>query len=174
MFVCLSACFFYRFQWKLCTKYPVNVVRRMNFRFVTAKYKGRDSVVRTVTRLRAGQQRNIYFDFLHGKEIFLSFAVSRPALGPTQVTGALFPGGKRQGHETDHSQSNVEVKNKRSDTFISPRAFLSCTGITAPLHLSVKYTALIKLHKFLKTGRSCKIWSYHMSVECRFDPKLLF
>jgi hypothetical protein len=52
-----------------------------------------------------------------GKNFFFS-TVSRQALGPIQpniqwVQGALSPGVKRPGHETDHSPSNAEKRGSR-------------------------------------------------------------
>jgi hypothetical protein len=58
-----------------------------------------------------------WFDSRQGEAIFLFFAASVPALGPTQppikwIPGALFPGVKRPRREADHSlPSSAEVKN---------------------------------------------------------------
>jgi hypothetical protein len=71
-----------------------------------------------------------------------------------QVTGAISPGVKRQGRETNHSPPNVEVKNKRGYIFVSTCAPMERTVATAPSPLPVKYSALVKLYKFLKTGWS--------------------
>jgi hypothetical protein len=59
-------------------------------------------------------------DFWQGPDIFLFSTAPRPALGPVQspiqwVPGALSPGVKRQGRETDHLRlSRADVTNGRA------------------------------------------------------------
>jgi hypothetical protein len=60
-----------------------------------------------------------------GTRVLFSFTVSSPALEPTQhpiqwVSGALFQGIKRVGHEADDSSpSSAEVKNDRAISQLS-------------------------------------------------------
>jgi hypothetical protein len=66
-----------------------------------------------------------------GVKNFLFSTASRPALGPTQppiqwVPGALSPGIKRQGRETDRSSpTSAEVKKMWIYTSTPPYAFMS-------------------------------------------------
>jgi hypothetical protein len=88
----------------------------------------RDSSVSTVTRLRAGLPG---FDSGHGQRIFPFATTSKPALGFTQlltqwVPGALSPGVKPSGRETDHSSpSSAEVQKAWGYTSTSTYVFMA-------------------------------------------------
>jgi hypothetical protein len=89
------------------------------------------------------------FDFRRGLGIFLFTTASRKAPGPTQppiqwAPGALSPGVKRPGRDTDHSPPfNAEVKNASSYTSTPQYAFMAWCSVKGQGQLYLYFYLLI-------------------------------
>jgi hypothetical protein len=133
--------------WKIIPVFELNDKRHFSNLFphsfgIPLRVCGRDSLVSTVTRLRA---RWPEFDSRQEQGLFLFAATSRPALGLTQppvqwVLIALFPEVKRPGREANHSPlSSAEVKNAWSYASMACCLVKHRYNFTCPLPIKITY-----------------------------------
>ena len=103
---------------------------------------------------------------------YMTSKAFRPAMGPiqppTQWGQGLFPEGKRQGCEADHSSpSSAKVKNTWTQTSAPPYAFNACTRINFTLQNTFASHTLVFLLCFI---HSSFYLVTAMSIWCRFLP----